>query len=506
MVVHGELGYPTGLEPSLITSNNLNEATRWMCARVLVDRKVARLVFERLCIPAIGSVAPSPGIDLPALARHAAWAIDDERHVLGWVSALLSLAAVAMCASGLFMLISGPWLMTALAGLVLLAWTVGWFLEREASRHGLGRRVVDGAGLPMSRELVLLDQLQRLELANDGNLLVYRERRSRTTGPASTVFPGFGRLAGHEVRVPVDVGCPIEPSQPLGHIVPHELLTHLARAVPSHIDQTEILHDNPTGVVAHVLAADVPSLPELVDGTDGPLHRQAPTDFVRRAADAPRRGVRAYVRAQAVGHGGHLVTTLHLSATVGSTGMSLNFVLHVLPPLHHAWAAAEDVPAGAWSRRWRLAGQSATWRQLVRAPDEWWLLRRLQRRARRPARTSVRRRVTRRTRPPGADAYAAGIGLRWLACFNSGLRFNEDVDLQRQANDLMRAVFTETKAFLEARNIDTAGLREDEREVMQAVTTNVTNVIGAIFEGEQRIEGNLDASVHYLQGEGAVSR
>jgi hypothetical protein len=503
--VDTDLGYPTGTDVPVWKYDGAYETTRWMCSRVLVDRGRAERVFEQLCVPHVRPVAPAPGIDLVAVARHAAWAIRDERRVAAVASLLLGGALLALAAAVLA--VGGGsagtlWQLPLLAAALLVGAAIAWRVNRTAQRAEAARRVFSGLPVDAPEVDLVIDptQMRRLHGANHGTLLVYDEQRSRADEPASTVFPGYGRLAGFEVRVPVDVSQAVDTALPLGQVKPYELLRHLARTVPAHIDCTEIIEESTAVVVAHVLASDASASSDVVDGAGGPVRSEAPADFLRRAADAPTRGVRSYVRAQVVGHGGHLVTTLHVSAVAGTTGLSLNFLVHVLGPLHPSWAAARDIPATPWGRRWRVGTQGQTWARLAEAPYEWLRLHRLLRRARRVpwvdagyAPRPARRRRT------AAGPYGARGGLRWTQSHLSGLRFNEVIDLKRQANDLMRALFSETKAFLEARNISAQDLREDERQALQAVSNNITNVIGAVIS-DVTVGGDLHASVTGVVG------
>lgn len=482
-----DLGYPTGIEAPLGSVDDLNETTRWMCSRVLVNMLWARVVFERLCIPGRGAVAPAPGVDLEALAGHAAWAIHDERTIRARVTQLLGIAVVALAATVPLVLGGGPWHLTLMAtGLSVLA-AAAWSIERRATRAAMARRIITGGSTVEPRGIDLIDarQLDRVTAANAGNLLVYHERRTRAETPERSVFPGYGRVAVAEVRVPVDLSRPLDRSRPLGRVRPYELLRHLARTVPRYIDRTRITDHGDADVTAHVRETEVPNLPELLDTDGGTVRAQASPDFVRRAADEPTRSIRAYVRTQAIGHGGHLVTTIHLSAVAGSTGLSLNFVVHALAPLHPAWEEARDVPPTVWRRRWWIATRGRPWNLIVTAPRDWHRFRGLERQAKRPV--GARR-----------GSFGARGGLRWIASYNSGLAFNERVDLQRQVNDLMRALFSETRVFLEAHNIDSKDLREDEAAVLQVVSTSVTTVIGAVFT-DTNVEGNVDASIKILE-------
>lgn len=487
-----DLGYPTGDESPLAPPGTLNEATRWMCSRVLVDPSQAERTFGDLCLPRPEPFAPSPGVDLPALASHAAWAVRDERNVLVRVTLLLAAAVGLLVARAVGVLDGGSWRLVLGSAAALLAVAVAALVHRRAFRAGIaGRIFAEGTAL-RAADLADAEQHARLDAANEGNLLVYGDRRTDGDGPTPGVFLGFGRLAGHEVRVPVDMDRPLDSSQPPGRVRPYDLLARLESQVPRHIGQTALVERCAAGLVAHVLDREVRPGSDLLDSPEGPVHALAPHDFVRETADRPTRGARTYVRAQVVGHGGQLVTTLHLTAVVGPTGLSVNFVVHVMRPLHPVWAMAGGVPRTAWGQWWYYGTRPAVWASVVRAPyDAVRLHLQVRRGGRGPDTGRPRPRPRQRTRP----SYAAQTPVRERASSSSGLRFNEGVDLQRQANDLMRAVFAETGRFLEERNIDPAPFLADEQAAAQQVTTNIsTMVIGAVFRGHTNVGGDLYAN------------
>jgi hypothetical protein len=489
MAMSAQLEYPTTIDAPLGVTEELNEATRWMCSRVLADRAAARHVFDLYCIPKVAAIAPSPGIDMPALARHAAWAVDDDRRVCALVALLWGGVAVGAAAAAFLAVEGGRWWPPLAVAGVFAALAVVWLSGRMAARHARARQVMTGAHVEVvGSDLVEAAQLRRLDEASDGNIIVYEES-GQLDDPAYVVFPGFGDVAGQAVQLPVDVSRPLDPEEPAERVEPYELLRHLEKTVPRHIDRTEITLDHPASVVAHVRAGEVAKHERLLEEPGGPVVAQAPGDFVRAAANRPTRGVRAYARTMAVGHAGHLVTTLHLSAVVATTGLSLNFVGHVLRPLSPAWGVAGSIPAGGWGRRWRVLRAGWFWQLLVSAPDEWWRLRRMIAASRREARSPKPRRFG---RGRGGSGYGSTFGLRHLASRGTTLSFNERVDLQRQANDLMQAAFTETRAFLSDRNVDPAALGAQSGDAIKAVTANVTsNRIGREFDA-LAIDDDLD--------------
>jgi hypothetical protein len=476
-------------------SEPLNEATRWMCSRVLVNRALARSVFDEFCVRHRASITPSPGVDLPALARHAAWAIQDDRRTMGLLSAAWLAVVAGAAAAGALAVAGGPWPVPAALALALAAGGVLWTVARVAERRNRGRLLtLRDAAEVIGVDLVGVARIRRLEEANDGNLIVYPDDRFAGIDPVDTAFPGFGDVAGQSVEVPVTVTRPLDPSKELGRVQPYELLRHLAGTVPRLIDRTEITHDNPASVVAHVRSSAVGTLPGLVDGLDGQVSATAPHDLVRRAADHPSRAVRAYVRAMAVGHSGQLVTTLHLSAVVAKTGLSLNFVIHVLRPLNDDWSEAAGVAGTRVGRWWQALADRRTWVDVATAPREWQRLRRLTARAKRPPRPPRRLRLPGRGRAAGG--YANPLGRRHVATLATKLHFNERIDLTRHSQDLMHAAFTEVRNFLALRNIDPSALDGREGDAIKSVTANIANnVIGSQFDAGVSVDEDFNARV-----------
>jgi hypothetical protein len=503
-IVHGDLMDLSGAETPVGSTTALNETTRWLCSKVLVDDGDRDKLFDLLCVPHIRCVAPEPGIDLPALARHAAWAVDDEIHVRK-VTALLAIAGVLAAALALALLLAGgPWPVVLVLGVALLVGAAAYVVERRALRADKARHLIESTTVEeVGTDLVTTGRLTRLELANTGDLLVYDEQRTSADQPGYGAFPGFGRLIGHEVRVPVDIGKPLRGKGEPGRVMPHNLLAYLARNVPRHIDRTEITDRCSARVVAHVHGSEVEATEGMLTRPHGPPVARAPGGLVERAANRPTRGVRAYVTAQIVGHCGQLVTTLHVSAAMGTIGLSLNLLVHVLPPLDPPQGDAGPVPEEAWRRRLYVVRTQKLWRLIWQSPYEWRRLHRLRKQAHPPEEPPRRSRLAlRRRTPTHEDPYGARGGIRRAASASFRLRYTERVDLQRQANDLMRATFRETAAYLEGRNIDAKAFREDADQAIQTVTTNITTVIGAVIQGST-FHGELDASTHAVVGDRA---
>jgi hypothetical protein len=109
----------------------------------------ADLVFETLCVRRIRMLAPSPGIDLVVLARHAAWALAQRRH-----------RHVVMTTVLLFVLVSLPLLAMSvelgviLAGGMALGSTM-WAVADQAGVDEMAVRIVDeGVIVELGRGLI----------------------------------------------------------------------------------------------------------------------------------------------------------------------------------------------------------------------------------------------------------------------------------------------------------------------------------------------------------------
>lgn len=427
----------------------LNEPSRWMCSRVLVEDQWAIDVFERLCIPRVDPLPPSPGIDLVALARHAAWAIADERSTLGRVTAcLLAAVAVPLLAWPLGI----PWLLVAVLSLFLVALASVTLVRRRAARDAAGREVARPDG-PYAAGDVTQDQMDRVLAANEGNLLLYDGPGSADAAPAAAAFPGLGQLVKCVLGVPVDRTRRLDPAKDAVDPTPLGLLNHVARNLHHQFGRSQIGELRAPRLMVHMLRSEATA--RLARENGGRIPAEAPRDLVYRAADSPERGVRTYLRAQVVGHDGQIVTTVHVGAAKGAGRLSLDLIVHVMRPVDGSWREpAAAVPKTGRGRWWRIVRRPETWVLIPLAPVDWWRLVRLQRRADDPAR---------------AEPRLADSALRQRASEGSRLEFTEFTDLSRQTADLLHAVLGDVRGYLEACNIDGGPLAAREQEVVKEV-------------------------------------
>src|SRR5215207_8183082 len=208
--VDDDLGYPTGRNAELgppetpapavqaAPPEHLNHATRVLASKAIIHRGWARAVHKRLVVKDHEVVAPSPGVDLEALARHTAWAVHEERHTTKVAASLFWGGGVGLLLLALWAWPEPVWWL--LLALSLVSFVVAYvvLVNRTEAMQKAGREMARAAdhSVPRRHDEVLIrdDQRDRLERATLGEVIVYRE------GGGVDVWPGFGVLAYDEVR------------------------------------------------------------------------------------------------------------------------------------------------------------------------------------------------------------------------------------------------------------------------------------------------------------------
>jgi hypothetical protein len=461
--------------PAAPVYRGASHTTRLLCSAVLADHRFAELVFERLCVPKVVAIAPAPGVDLVALARHAAHALDQRRHT--HVALCWMLAAFVVPAVGLFVApdLGGLW------WLVILALLVGAKARAVRGDLALARRAtatIDGVDIDrtLGTGLIRPDQERRLAEANTADLSVYASTRARDP------FPGLGQQVDTTTRVlpPVQIDQPGDPDQPVGTVTATGLLDHLQRTLPAYVRTSEVTDDVGAGKVLYVNGTVVRHLAGLLlDGGAVP-RRSAPPALVEDTADHPSRLTRTYLRAQIVGHGGQVVTTLNVAAVVEPRDLSVDLAVHVLRPVHQSYHLADRLPRTTGALVWELATWSRRGPGLLGAPGAALRSARLRRESREaPALTPEQRQA-----PGTQDFHGARLGLREITSFNSTFDFNQRTDAVRHAQMLMVGVITELAEYLRSQNVDISALEEQRQAIINNyVDASQTMVNGSYVTG-----------------------
>jgi len=478
-----------------------NHATRVLCAAVVVQPAFGDVVFRELCVPRVRTLAPWPGIDMVAVARHAAWAIQQRNRRNGVLSAAL-LAAVA----SLVFEVAAPGVGVTLACGVVAAATV-WALGDQVRFARRAARIVDvdidpdlGQGLlPAAHE-------QRLAAVNDTNLLVYGS--ALDTDP----FPGAGQRVNVRLLQSFDIGKPKDDTKPARAFTPSDLLEHLAKRLPSYIPRTNTAESRRARMVLYANGSLLDQVPGLLPDPLGPPLLRAPSSLLRQVADSKGNMLRTYLRVQVIGHSGELVTTFHLAAEVSPVGLSLDLALHVLRPVNGAFYDARRLPRATGSLVWylfvrewivvRLVGAWAAGRNRGGRVDglfrgrERSLLAALPRVLRGSARLAEARTAPRltRTQRRGAharDLYGTGMSVREATSYSTELDHNERTDANKHFNDIFTAILKELVSFLESRNIDPYDLLQEKSNIIQNFTTEFHQTINGSYHAGIHANGNI---------------
>jgi hypothetical protein len=451
---------------------------------VLVDHGFAELVFERLCVPGVAAIAPAPGVDLVALARHAAHALDERRHT-----------HLALCTflAGFLVPIVGLYTAPGLGGLwwlVVVALLVGAKVRAVSGGLGLARRAtetIDSGDIDrdLGSGLVAPEQERRLAETNMADLAVYSSARARDP------FPGLGQRVEARVVPPVRIDRPGDPSAPVGPVTAKGLLDHLQRTLPAYVRASEVTDDVGTSKVLYVNGTVVRHLASLLLDESEVPRRTAPPTMLDDTADHPSRVTRTYLRAQIVGHGGQVVTTLNLAAVMEPKDLSVDLAVHVLRPVHDVYHLADRLPRTTGALVWALTTGARRGPGLLGAPGAAWRSARLRRESHEAPALSPEQRQAHGTQ----DFHGARLGLREITSFNSTFDFNQRTDAVRQGQMLMVAVLNEVADYLRRHNVDTSAIEEQRQAIINTyVDASQTVVNGSYVTGGAggiKVDGDL---------------
>jgi hypothetical protein len=456
--------------PAVPGRRGASHTTRLLCSAVLADHRFAELVFKRLCVPSVVAIAPAPGVDLFSLARHAAHAVDERRHT--HVSLCGMLAAFVVPIVGLLVVpdLGGLW------WLVILALLVGAKVGAVRGDLALARRAIatiDGVDIDhtIGTGLIHPNQERRLAEANTADLSVYASTRARDP------FPGLGQPLDAQVLAPIGIHQPGDPDQPIGSVTATGLLDHLQRTLPAYVRTSEVTDNIGAGKVLYVNGTVVRHLAGLLlDEADVP-RRSAPRALVEDTADHPSRLSRTYLRAQIIGHGGQVVTTLNVAAVVEPKDLSVDLAVHVLGPVHQRYHLADGLPRTTGALVWKLATWSRRGPGLLGAPGAALRSARLRRESRdAPTLTPEQRKA-----PGTQDFHGAERGLREITSSNSTFDFNQRTDTVRHGQMLMVGVLAELTEYLRSQNVDTSALEEQSRAIINNYVDSSRTVVNGSY-------------------------
>jgi hypothetical protein len=453
-----------------------NVTTRGLCSAVLIYPSFAELVFSILCIRNIRTLAPSPGIDLATLARHATWVISKR---CGRSFILTGVFAMIVLSLPLVVVMPLLWL---LAATILLVGALVWLLVDELRIHQEAVRIADsGADPELGYGLVDANDEARLAAVNESNLSIYAPELD--TNP----FAGMGQLADSKVTRLIEVDKAKDPEHPMEPFTASELLEHLALQVPQHLTLNGVNDSCDGTLVMFVRGPFVRRLPWLLPEARGAPIPKVSVELLRENADQPEIYARTYLRVQIVSHQGRVVTTFHMTAVNSALGLSLDLGLHVLRPIHPAFYRADRLPRRSRPLAWELLVRGFVFRNLLLSPLEAWRTAVLLGGAGRDAELS-----SAQQKAVGVqDFYGTFAGLREVVSVGTDLGYHESVDAERQCNEMITAVVHELISFLETRNIDTTDLRKQRLNIEQHFSTKVDQIVNGVYHGGIKANGSI---------------
>lgn len=453
-----------------------NIATRALCSAVLIYPTFAELVFSVLCIRNIRTLAPSPGIDLVTLARHATWVVSRRCRRSFVVTGIFAIVVLTLP------LVTVAPLLWLLLATVLLGGGFVRVLVDEVRIHNEAVRIADwGTDPELGHGLVGVEDEVRLAAVNESNLSIYSPDLDMNP------FAGMGQLADSWLTRLLAVDKAKDPDAPIKPFTVSELLEHLADEVPAHLTVNGVNDSRDGTLVMYVRGPYVRHLPWLLPAARRAPAREVSAGVLREVADGPEIYARTYLRVQIVSHQGEVVTTLHMTAVISALGLSLDLGLHVLRPTHPVLHRADRLPRRSRSLAFELIGRGIVPRDLFLSPLDAWRMAVLLGGAGRDAELSHAQRKAVGVQ----DFYGTFAGLRDVVSVGADLGYHERVDAERQCNEMVTATVRELISFLEARNIDTADLRKQKPNIEQHFNTKVGQIVNGVYHAGIKADGNI---------------
>ncbi|GAA4941204.1 hypothetical protein HD597_009264 [Nonomuraea thailandensis] len=452
--------------------------TRYLCAAGYLEAEFAREVIRETLGHPYRATAPSYGVDLPAVAKHALAA---ERHrtvrdVLLLLIAAATLAALAAAVAGVLPELDALDALDVLedlddlddlsplglAVLALLPLAPAWLV---VAAHLFHTRVVVLGGRLSSRRFTAGSapsplgprarrQVRRLVQAQHGNVMVFSGYRP---------FVGSGEEY-HGWSFAIDITKPANKDRPPRPFHSDDVHAHLAREVAAtglpNLRLTERLFIN---------GVDINHAPDLLPNPLAPPLVTTDAELLRAVSRTPESSARVYLCVEVLGWGGQLIVTIFIRAIRLRGSLFMEGSTYMLYPLAHKYSDVDRISADPLTGLAVAIGEGAvrTIPLLLTAPY---------RLARRSAGAAALRRQERDDRTVihnhGLYDYGALTSVRELAMGDDLRRFFIERDVEMFDQVVHEAVFKAISRFLSDHGIDTG-------EVAQRITQITHNKIDA---------------------------
>jgi hypothetical protein len=459
-----------------------DSATRYLCHAVHLQEDLQEFVLNTVISSPLRARCPAFGVNLLAVARHAALAEKrrNAQEAAFWAIRVLLIVAVLLAVA-----LRSPAALAIIPAGVAMGWSV-LFWKTRADRASAIRAIKDPRPPEDQAGALDRDVENQLSELRKTNVLVYANGQGDP-------FVGSGiRLDRFQLR-PIDVTRP-DPKQARGARGPTpftavELHHYLATKVPTQ-GFKELRAQNRL----YVRGDYADKLPWLVPDKFAAPVSHAPSDWVRSGVERPAQLARTYICLEHGVSGGDLVISMYVRAWLEHDLLSVERLVYFLPPLHKDYRPTRQLMAGGTfgaagdafgettlsvlpllaGRRGSLLRKSGIIRKLHRAEAE----------SRRQIKNGLQ------------HDYGALTSLREaVAGYDTKEHFQES-DVLDSANRLGLRLMNCIAEFLKDHGVDTA----DFHNQVQQINNSISN-IGTVQAGTAVIGGQS----HIISGHGAVN-
>jgi hypothetical protein len=450
-----------------------DETTRLLCASARLDPRFARDVLGSIAAQPYRAIAPSYGVDLVALARHAArsrrgYFRRNLTHTVLLLVGLVALGAAFLSSR------SGVVLLVVAGVIAVLAWTVQftdlWIARREALQ--LVERDEDPASLapPIDPHLE-----RRLAKLHHTNVVVYDTNQHYP-------FLGSGWRVGGWAIPPVD----ITKAAADDHGGKREITSFDAVDLHAHLAKV-VRARGPAGVhVSNRLYLRGPAAQYIRGVLGGRLGQPQPivdSAVIESALREPQSTIQTYLCLEKITFGGQLAVSMFVHAVLDQNLLTVMADSFFLPPLRWKFWAVLRLP-----RRRSLIIAKTLANAAGAAPHDFFaapgaLIRHGLRKVKRRYRLV---RDTYRIRHRRGFDYGAGNSIREDAADFDEARHVHIANEERYFRVLQRQVVDAVLEFLASNNVDISELRKHQSDILNAT---FYNFYGAMH-GRGHIFGN----------------
>jgi hypothetical protein len=478
----------------VVAATTGTQTTRLLCAAVHLDRRFRQHVLDATVRETFRAVAPSPGVDLSVVARHAVLA---ERRGLMRDGALAAIIGVTV-AVVLVELGSGDvrgsferrdwegltsdagWLLPIGCGLLLAAWGVET-TETWVRLSTLARYVRPGGHpekLPLPTAARTARVLEELAGVSTGNVIVYSVYEP---------FVGSGvAVDATSYSIPLLPADDGENGRRPARFRAGELMADLTHAL-RELELENVRVDRRLYLDGYAVAR----LPALLPDPRSRPTAWVPTPLLDRFTEQPTGSVRPYLCVEITGWRGQLVVTTFVRVVVLTGILFVESAACVLPPLRREYFAIDAMRIRTTSERVTrtlLEGTARTVPALLASPVRLGTATAVRRRA-----ASRRRDFHRKLRDQVRVDRGARTSLRKEASRSAFSSYFMQLDAEMAFSVVQQRVADVVAGFLGVH-----GYRTDKISIIQNQITNTTLNDNSFQVGN--ISGNAVGIGHHSSG------